>query len=168
MARAAADVPHLFVDLLDAHLDAAALMRVLTVLSDAMTARLLELAIARYGRPPVPFAWLAFGSGARSELTMASDQDNGLAYADTDDPAVDEFFRLVAEDRQRGACGAAALRSTPTACWRAYREWRMSLSAWKGGVRRLLEGRDLERLRPAKRRLRLSPRWPASCTSTWP
>jgi len=145
MARAAADVPHLFVDLLDAHLDAAALMRVLTVLSDAMTARLLELAIARYGRPPVPFAWLAFGSGARSELTMASDQDNGLAYADTDDPAVDEFFRLVAEDVNEGLrrCGFAL---DPHSVLARYREWRMSLSAWKAVFADCLEGRDLERL----------------------
>ena len=88
---AAADMPELFLDLLDAHLDAPSLMRVLTVLCDTMTARLLELAFARHGEPPVPYAWLAFGSAARSELTLASDQDNGLAYADTDDPAVDEF-----------------------------------------------------------------------------
>ena len=67
-----------------------------------MTARLLELAIDRYGAPPVPYAWLAFGSAARSELTLASDQDNGLAYEDTDDPrASDEYFRELARGRQR-------------------------------------------------------------------
>ena len=49
--------------------------------------RLLELAEERQGTPPVPYAWLAFGSAARGEMNMASDQDNGLAYADTDDPA---------------------------------------------------------------------------------
>ena len=53
------------------------------------------------------YAWLAFGSAARNELTLASDQDNGLAYADTDDPAVDEYFRRVAEDVNGGLtrCG---------------------------------------------------------------
>ena len=118
LVQAAADVPHLFVDLLEAHLDAPAVMRVLTVLSDAMTARLIELSVAAHGRPPVPFAWLAFGSCARSELTLASDQDNGLAYADTDDPAVDEYFRVMAEEVNEGLarCG---LPSTRTACWRA-------------------------------------------------
>jgi len=83
---AAADMPKLFLDLLDAHLDAPSLTRVLTVLCDTMTTRLLELAFERHGEPPAPYAWLVFGSGARSELTLASDQDNGLAYADTDDP----------------------------------------------------------------------------------
>ena len=118
LVKTSADVPHLFVDLLDAHLDAPALMRVVTVLSDAMTSRLLELAIDKFGKPPVAYAWLAFGSCARSELTLASDQDNGLAYADTDDPSVDQYFQQVAESVNLGL-GAAGSTSTPTACWRA-------------------------------------------------
>ena len=142
---AAADMPKLFLDLLDARLDAPSLTRVLTVLCDTMTSRLLELAFARHGEPPAPYAWLAFGSAARSELTLASDQDNGLAYADTDDPAVDEFFRLVAEDVNAGLerCGFAAdphgvLARTP--------QWRMSLSKWKAVFDDCLQGRDLDRM----------------------
>lgn len=145
MARAAADVPHVFVDLLDAHLDAAALMRVITVLSDAMTSRLLEIAIDHNGPPALPFAWLAFGSSARSELTLASDQDNGLAYADTDDPAVDKYFRLVAEEVNEGLrrCGFA---QDPHGVLARYRQWRMTLSAWKAVFADCLEGKDIERL----------------------
>ena len=145
LVAAAGDVPHLFVDLLDAHLDASALTRVLTVLSDSMTSRLLELAFDRHGRPPVAFAWLALGSGARSELTLASDQDNGLAYADTDDPAVDEFFRLVALDVTEGLyrCGFAL---DPHGVLARYKQWRMTLSAWKTVFADCLEGKDLERL----------------------
>jgi CBS domain-containing protein len=142
---AAADMPGLFLDLLDAHLDAPSLTRVLTVLCDTMTSRLLELAFARHGDPPVPYAWLAFGSAARSELTLASDQDNGLAYADTDDPAIDGFFRLVAEDVNAGLvrCGFSAdphgvLASTP--------QWRMSLSRWQEVFSDCLQGRDLDRM----------------------
>ncbi len=145
LVEAAADVPHLFVDLLEAHLDAPALMRVLTVLDDAMTARLLELAIERHGRPPVPFAWLAFGSGARSELTLASDQDNGLAYADTDDPAVDDYFRVVAEEVTEGLqrCG---FELDPHGVLARYRQWRMPLAAWERVFADCLEGGDIERL----------------------
>jgi CBS domain-containing protein len=142
---AAADMPKLFLDLLDAHLDAPSLTRVLTVLCDTMTTRLLELAFERHGEPPVPYAWLAFGSGARSELTLASDQDNGLAYADTDDPSVDEFFRLVAEDVNDGLvrCGFVAdphgvLARTP--------QWRMSRSQWQAVFTDCLQGRDLDRM----------------------
>ena len=145
LVAAAADVPKLFLDLLDAHLDPPSLTRVLTVLADSMIARLLELAVERHGEPPVPYAWLAFGSAARSELTLASDQDNGLAYADTDDPAVDDYFKRVAQDVNRGLarCGFPAdphgvLASTP--------QWRMTLSGWQDVFAYSLEGRDLDRL----------------------
>ena len=102
LVAAAADIPKLFLDLMTAHLDAPSVTRVLTVLHDALTARLLELVIDRLGEPPVPFAWLAFGSAARAELTLASDQDNGLAFDDTDDPAVADYFRVLARDVNTG------------------------------------------------------------------
>jgi CBS domain-containing protein len=145
LVKAAADVPHLFVDLLEAHLDAPAVMRVLTVLSDAMTARLIELSVAAHGRPPVPFAWLAFGSCARSELTLASDQDNGLAYADTDDPAVEEYYRVMAEEVNEGLarCGFAL---DPHGVLARYRQWRMTLTQWQRVFADCLEGGDIERL----------------------
>jgi CBS domain-containing protein len=142
---AAADMPELFLDLLDAHLDAPSLTRVLTVLCDTMTSRLLELAFERHGEPPVPYAWLAFGSCARSELTLASDQDNGLAYADTDDPAVDGFFRLVAEDVNAGLvrCG---FTTDPHGVLARTAQWRMSRSQWQAVFRDCLQGRDLDRM----------------------
>jgi len=143
LVAAAGDVPKLFVDLLDARLDAPVLCRVLTILHDSLTARLLELAIARHGAPPVEYAWLVFGSAARNELTLASDQDNGLAYVDTDDPAVDEYFGRVAEDVNGGLarCGIeadshAVLARTPY--------WRKTLTGWKDVFSKCLEGKDLE------------------------
>ena len=112
VATASAQVPRLFVDLLDAHLDAAALMRILTLLNDAKATRLLELFVDEQGEPPVPYAWLAFGSTARGELTLASDQDNGLAFADTDDPDVLDYFRAHGGGRQRRT-GALRVRRGP-------------------------------------------------------
>ena len=110
VVAAAADIPKLFVDLMTAHMDAPSVTRVLTVLHDSLTARFLELTIDRLGEPPVPYAWLAFGSAARSELTLASDQDNGLAYDDTDDPAVADYFRVLAQAVNVGLerCGLPA------------------------------------------------------------
>jgi CBS domain-containing protein len=130
LVAAAADVPKLFVDLLDARLDATTLTRVLTVLHDTLTARLLELAFARHGAPPVDYAWLVFGSAARHELTLASDQDNGLAYADTDDPAVDDYFRRVAEDVNGGLtrCGFEPDSHYVMA---SIETWRRTLTGWK-------------------------------------
>lgn len=145
LVQAAADAPKLFVDLLDARLDAPALTRVLTVLSDAMTSRLLELAFERHGEPPVAYAWLAFGSCARSELTLASDQDNGFAYDDTDDPEAPEYFRRVAKDVNEGLrrCGFAL---DPHGVLAMTKQWCLSLTQWKDVFSYCLEGRDLDRL----------------------
>jgi CBS domain-containing protein len=143
LAAAAGDIPRLVCDLLDARLDAPVLCRVLTILHDSLTARLLELAFAAHGAPPVDYAWLVFGSAARHELTLSSDQDNGLAYADTDDPAVDAYFRVVAEDVNGGLsrCGIAA-DSHSVVARTAY--WRKTLAGWKDVFSKCLEGKDLE------------------------
>ena len=143
LASAANDVPKLFVDLLDARLDAPVICRVLTVLHDTLTARLLELAFARHGAPPVDYAWLVFGSAARNELTLASDQDNGLAYADTDDPAVGEYFRRVAEDVNAGLarCGFEADSHGVLAGGEL---WHRTLTSWKRVFSAFLEGDDVK------------------------
>ena len=142
---AAAEVPKLFIDLMDAHLDAPAVTRILTLLSDAATTRLIEIAFDHHGPPPVDYAWLAFGSTARSELTLASDQDNGLAYADTDDPAVDGYFRLVAQEVNEGLrrCGFDLDQHGVLA---QNAEWRMAASAWVDAFTRCLGGWDSDRL----------------------
>ena len=145
LAQAASSLPKLFVSLLDARLDAPALTRVITLLSDSMTTRLLDFAFERYGRPPVAYAWLALGSSARNELTLASDQDNALAYDDTDDPEVDAYFRQVAEVVNAGLarCGfsldeSGVLASDP--------HWRLTQSGWLEVFSRCLDVWDWKNL----------------------
>ena len=145
VVKAAADVPQLFVDLMASHLDAPAITRVLTLLHDAMTQRILGLAVEERGEPPVGYAWLAFGSAARSELNLVSDQDNGLAYDDTDDPSAEDYFRVLAEDVNEGLhrCGFALdVHGTVASNW----QWRLPLSKWCAVCSRALEDRDLDRL----------------------
>ena len=50
--------------------------------ADALTRRLLQLAQAELGPPPVACAWIAYGSQGRREQTLNSDQDNALVLAD--------------------------------------------------------------------------------------
>ena len=145
LVAASRDLPALFADLLDARVDAPAVARILTVLCDAMTLRLLELFFDRRGQPPVAYAWLVFGSGARNELTLASDQDNGIAYEDGDDPRVEDYFRELAEDVNDGLvrCGFAAdPHGTVAQNW----QWRLPLSLWRSVFARSLEDKDVNRL----------------------
>ena len=123
----------LFLALLDAGVSPADVGRVLTLQYEALTVRLLELAYRRHGQPPVASAWLVVGSAARRELTLGSDQENALAYADEgegDDPEIDAYFAQVAADVNDGLvrCGFAADANDVLA-----REelWRMSQSSWE-------------------------------------
>ncbi|MDX2321878.1 MAG: DUF294 nucleotidyltransferase-like domain-containing protein [Moritella sp.] len=49
--------------------------------------RLLELAEEEYGKPPVPYCFLALGSMARDEQLIVTDQDNGIILDNSYDDA---------------------------------------------------------------------------------
>jgi len=130
LVEAAAQLPRTFVALLDAGLDAASIGRVLSLQSDTATERLLDFAAERHGPAPVPWAWLALGSTARRELTLASDQDNALAYAgDGRDPEIDGYFERIGTDVNAGLarCGLGADAADVLA---RNAEWRMSEGEW--------------------------------------
>jgi CBS domain-containing protein len=125
-------LPRLLASLLSAGLAPADVCRALAVQSDTATLRLVELALRRRGPAPVPWAWLGLGSVARRELTLASDQDNALAYDDDGErgAAVDPFFAALAADVNAGLarCGlgedaAEVLARNP--------RWRMPASQWR-------------------------------------
>ena len=119
LVKAAADVPHLFVDLLEAHLDAPAVMRVLTVLSDAMTARLIELSVAapRPAAGALRLACLRQLRAQRAHPGLRPGQRPGLRRHRR--PRRRRVLPGDGRRGQRGPGGAAASPSTRTACWRA-------------------------------------------------
>ena len=81
---------------------------IVTAIADAITARLLQLAEARLGPPPVDYAWVAAGSQGRNEQTAKSDQDNGLVLDDRyDEAAHGAYFKALADEVTAGldACG---------------------------------------------------------------
>jgi CBS domain-containing protein len=130
LVRAAERLPALLLGLIDAGLSAPEIGRVLSLQSDTATARLVDFAMERHGPAPVAWAWLALGSVARRELTLASDQDNALAYADGGDPvAVDAYFERMAADVNAGLARCGFGIDAGDVLARDHR-WRMSASAW--------------------------------------
>ncbi|MBB5515889.1 CBS domain-containing protein [Rubricella aquisinus] len=71
--------------------------RQITDIADAATRRLLTLAEAKLGTPPVPYLWLACGSQGRREQTGVSDQDNCLILDDAAKPEHDAYFKALAQ-----------------------------------------------------------------------
>jgi CBS domain-containing protein len=139
LVEAAAGLPGLFLALLEAGLTAPEIGRVLALQSDTATARLVDFTIERRGPAPVAWAWLALGSVARRELTLASDQDNALAYADDGDPAaVDAYFARFAADVNAGLARCGFGIDAGDVLARDHR-WRMSASSWMRVFQECLE-----------------------------
>jgi CBS domain-containing protein len=114
-------------------------MRMRTSLCDAAVQLLIHLAEGELGSPPCGFAFIAMGSHGREELTLASDQDNGIVYAPPDgaDPETcqDYFLRLgarVCEGLSRAGfpvCRGGVMAENPRWC-RSLPDWLSSFDAW--------------------------------------
>lgn len=73
-------LPSLVKALIDSGARVRHINRIITSVSDEITERLLALATAELGPPPVRYAFLTLGSQGRSEQTLLTDQDNGIIY----------------------------------------------------------------------------------------
>lgn len=60
----------------------AEITRITTLISHALTKRIIALAISGTGEPPVPFMFIELGSNGRKEQTLLTDQDNAIVYND--------------------------------------------------------------------------------------
>lgn len=132
LLRAVAQLPRVFLLLLRAGVPPRDLGRVLSLQHDAVVARLVDFSIWSSAPAPVAWAWLDLGSAARREFTLASDQDNALAYA-TPSPGqeaeVDAYFERLGKDVNDGLvkCGIGLDNNGVLA---GKRLWRMSKTDW--------------------------------------
>jgi CBS domain-containing protein len=95
----------------DARVNSANIVAIYSVVIDALTRRLLELALEAPGDPPVEFAWLALGSLARREAVLSSDVDSAMAwFGDGDEAVVRPSVHRIGQEVVAGleACGFCA------------------------------------------------------------
>lgn len=129
-------LPALLAVLLDSDSFYQHVARITVAISDAITKRVIELAIEKNGSPPVGFAFLALGSDGREEQTLKTDQDNAIVYEDSTDKRVVEYFHRLAtvindslNEIGYEYCKGKVMASTykwcqPVSKWKAYfREW---------------------------------------------
>jgi CBS domain-containing protein len=69
--------------------------RIVSALNDTLISRLLQQAERALGAPPMPYAWIVFGSEGRCEQMVLTDQDNALIYAEPSAAAHDYFCTLA-------------------------------------------------------------------------
>ncbi len=177
LARATARIPALLAQLVGAGNRHEVVTRTITDIADAVTRRLLCLAEADLGPPPVPYLWAACGSQGRQEQTGVSDQDNVLILSDAVSEEDDAYFaalaRFVSDGLDRCGyvyCPGEMMATNPR--WRKpARDWRHYFRAWidrpgpearmlasvmfdlrpVGGRRDLFEGLQAETLEAASR-----------------
>jgi CBS domain-containing protein len=93
--------------------------------------RLLELAEAQFGPPPIPYCFLALGSMARQEQLIVTDQDNAMILDNRFDPEKhDAYFSDVAKFVSDGlaACGYSLCTGDVMA---TNPRWRQPLRVWQ-------------------------------------
>jgi CBS domain-containing protein len=83
LADAARELHPSVIAMHDAHVAASNVAAVYSVVVDALTRRLLELAVAEAGAEGIEFAWLALGSQARREALPGSDVDSAIVWFDS-------------------------------------------------------------------------------------
>jgi len=136
IAAVCANLPQLFVSLVDADARASDISRILTTIADAAAQRLIALFQRESGSAPIPFAWLAFGSQGREDLALSSDQDNALLLDDQYRPELHgSYFESMASYVCDGlaTCG---YKYCPGDIMATTEQWRQPLKAWKSQFRR--------------------------------
>jgi CBS domain-containing protein len=130
VARVLENLPDTVRALLAAGTKAGDVGRVIATVTDRVQQRLLALAFGEYGDAPTDFGWIAFGSQARREQTLHSDQDHGLVLPDGSDEEAWRWWGQVAswmvDALER--CGYTRCNGDVMASNEA---WRHDVSGWR-------------------------------------
>ena len=95
LVSAAERVPESFARMVKSGVHASQAMRFTSALGEAVHRAAARVAEAELGEPPCPYALVVFGSLAREEQLVGSDQDNGLVIDDAADAAALEYFEAL-------------------------------------------------------------------------
>jgi CBS domain-containing protein len=137
----AADIRRFARNLLGQGVQARQLTELISHLNDVLGERLVQLLAAEHGIDLGRVCWLAFGSEGRSEQTIATDQDNGIAFdsdtPDADRPKLLRFAQAVNEALD--ACGyplckGNVMARNPEVCL-SVKEWMGRFGQWLDGGR---------------------------------
>ncbi|WP_306350182.1 DUF294 nucleotidyltransferase-like domain-containing protein [Flavobacterium sp. '19STA2R22 D10 B1'] len=102
-------------------------------INSAITKQAIDLAIEKLGPPPTLFTWLTFGSQAREEQILLTDQDNALVFDDVDEENYDDvkdYFLRLAEKVTR-TLEKVGYEISPDNMVASNPMWCKSLTDWK-------------------------------------
>jgi CBS domain-containing protein len=136
MAAVTKRIPALLAQLVGANNTHEVVTRLITDVADTVTRRLMALAEAEFGPPPVPYLWLACGSQGRQEQTGVSDQDNCIMIDDAVTPDQMPYYTELAKFVSDGLdavgyfyCPGDMMATNPVWC-QPVRVWRDYFRRW--------------------------------------
>lgn len=139
LRHASHDIRQLALNLIAQGIGAEQLTQFISALNDALTRRIINLALERHDLYGIDFAWIAFGSEGRHEQTLSTDQDNGIIWVCPELQDLEKLrVRLVKFAREinenLAACGfplckGNIMASNPDLCL-TLDEWRSRFGNW--------------------------------------
>jgi len=119
-------------DLFAQGVNAQHVVQILATLNERLSRRIIQLELANSGIGAHEFCWIAMGSEGRQERTLASDQDNGILFADAagDPDAMRERLLPVAR-RINVSLARAGFVECPGKIMAGNPQWCMSESEWR-------------------------------------
>lgn len=135
--QAARDIRGLTESLLGQGVGAAHMTSMICSLNDALTRRIVQCEAVADNLPAQAWCWLAFGSEGRFEQTLATDQDNGIVFADAEDTPAFRARLLACAGRVNDTldqcgfplCEGGIMARNPELCL-PLAAWRERFSAW--------------------------------------
>ncbi|WP_022940956.1 DUF294 nucleotidyltransferase-like domain-containing protein [Psychromonas hadalis] len=123
-------LPSLLQNLINSDAKAQEIGRILTLVTDALTKRLIFIAQLQLGNAPMKFCWLSFGSQARQDQAAGADQDNALLLEFETDDSSKRYFKQLAELVCDGlnSCG---FPHCPGNIMAKNPKWNISLQQWQ-------------------------------------
>jgi CBS domain-containing protein len=103
--------------------------KIIAELNDRLVRKILEIAERKFGHPPVPYCWIAYGSEGRKEQTFKTDQDNAIIYSEESEDAERYFAELALFVRDSLLrCGFPLC---PADYMASNSKWRQPIAKWK-------------------------------------
>ncbi|MZI91941.1 CBS domain-containing protein [Vibrio sp. CAIM 722] len=135
----------IFQSLVESGISAEIQGRVMSMIMDAFTRRLLQMTEELLGPAPCDYAWVVAGSHARNEVHVLSDQDSALVLSDDMKPEHELYFRHLAMRVCNGlqACGYPLCDGKYMA---ASPKWCQPLTVWKEYYRKWVSSPEYNKL----------------------
>ena len=156
LKKCADDIRQFARNLLGQGIQARQLTTLISHLNDVLTARLIEIYVAKHQLNMTQFAWIALGSEGRSEQTIATDQDNALVFSDTESESQRAIYLCFANEVNWALdecgyplCKGNIMANNPKLCL-SQQEWLTRFSRWieQGNPQDLLNASIFFDLRP--------------------